>query len=233
MWAIAEGTDAKDDEDDDEEDDFDGGEDGDENDYDEDDEDDEDFYEDDEDGFEPMDGVVVKPPEQSSEPASSLVFPPPPKEDPKYRWVIRHGPDDYKTGKDYGVRPPMVIHPRFYPALDTFVNHLRQHLKPKGTQLFCGKHGAPLTGPAVYRVVTSTTYRHTGKRTNPHLIRDMIITHLRGTDASERELEALAIYMGHSLAMQKGTYDRRTKEEKVAPAIDLLDSVNSRWMGTK
>ena len=25
--------------------------------------------------------------------------------------------------------------------------------------------------------------------------------------------------------MQKGTYDRRTKEEKVAPAIDLLDSV--------
>jgi len=30
--------------------------------------------------------------------------------------------------------------------------------------------------------------------------------------AWERELEALAIYMGHSLAMQKGTYDRRTKE---------------------
>ena len=45
---------------------------------------------------------------------------------------------------------------------------------------------------------------------------------------SERELEALAIYMGHSLAMQKGTYDRRTKEEKVAPAIDLLESVNAK-----
>jgi hypothetical protein len=56
----------------------------------------------------------------------------------------------------------------------------------------------------------------------------MIITHLRGTDASERELEALAVYMGHSVAMQKGTYDRRTKEEKVAPAVELLAGVNLR-----
>ena len=30
----------------------------------------------------------------------------------------------------------------------------------------------------------------------------------RGTGASERELEALAIYMGHSLTMQRGVYDR-------------------------
>ena len=30
----------------------------------------------------------------------------------------------------------------------------------------------------------------------------------RGTGASERELEALAIYMGHSLEMQRGSYDR-------------------------
>ena len=30
----------------------------------------------------------------------------------------------------------------------------------------------------------------------------------RGTGASERQLEALAIYMGHSMAMQRDTYDR-------------------------
>lgn len=24
-------------------------------------------------------------------------------------WVIKHGPDDYKTGKSYGARPPLVI----------------------------------------------------------------------------------------------------------------------------
>ena len=28
--------------------------------------------------------------------------------------------------------------------------------------------------------------------------------------------------------MQKGTYDRRTKEEKVAPAVELLAGVNLR-----
>ena len=54
-------------------------------------------------------------------------------------------------------------------------------------------------------------------------------THLRNTDASERELEALAIYMGHSLAQQRGSYDRRSKELKVAPAIDLLNRLNSKW----
>jgi hypothetical protein len=78
----------------------------------------------------------------------------------------------------------------------------------------------------VHCLLTSTSYRLTGKRVNPHLVRDMIITHLRGTDASERQLEALAIYMGHSLAMQKGTYDRRSKAEKVAPAVELLAALN-------
>ncbi len=31
----------------------------------------------------------------------------------------------------------------------------------------------------------------------------------RGNGATERELEALAIYMGHSMEMQRGTYDRQ------------------------
>ena len=147
----------------------------------------------------------------------------------EYRWVIRHGPDDYKTGRDYGVRPPMVIHPKFYPMLEDFVENQRRHLgDPEHGMLFSTRSGAPLRDKDVHRILTSTSYRLTGKRVNPHLVRDMIITHLRGTDASERELEALAIYMGHSLAMQKGTYDRRTKEEKVAPAIDLLESVNAK-----
>ena len=35
-------------------------------------------------------------------------------------------------------------------------------------------------------------------------------------------------YMGHSIAMQKGTYDRRTQEQKVAPAIGLMSAINAR-----
>jgi hypothetical protein len=50
----------------------------------------------------------------------------------------------------------------------------------------------------------------------------------RGGGASERELEALALYMGHSLVMQRGTYDRRTKAAKVEPAVDLLHSINTK-----
>ena len=55
----------------------------------------------------------------------------------------------------------------------------------------------------------------------------MIVTHLRSGDASERELEALAIYMGHSIAMQRDSYDRRTKAQKVEPAVELLQLVNT------
>lgn len=76
-------------------------------------------------------------------------------------------------------------------------------------------------------LITPPLFRITGKRTSPHLIRDMIVTHLRSGDASERELEALAIYMGHSIAMQRDSYDRRTKAQKVEPAVELLQLVNT------
>ena len=143
-----------------------------------------------------------------------------------YRWVIKHGPDDYKTGRNYGERPPMVLAPSLYGALEEWIEHRRAHLAPRHANLFTARNGAPLTDVGVHSLLTSTSYRLTGRRVNPHLVRDMIITHLRGTDASERQLEALAIYMGHSLAMQKGTYDRRSKAEKVAPAVELLSSLN-------
>ena len=51
------------------------------------------------------------------------------------------------------------------------------------------------------------------------------MTYLRGSGATELELEALALLMGHSVAMQKSSYDRRTVTEKVAPALKLLQSV--------
>ena len=37
----------------------------------------------------------------------------------------------------------------------------------------------------------------------------------RGSGASERELEALAIYMGHSLEMQRGSYDRQGSMHRI------------------
>jgi hypothetical protein len=42
---------------------------------------------------------------------------------------------------------------------------------------------------------------------------------------SEAELEALALYMGHSLAIQRSHYDRRSMNQKVAPAQQLLQQL--------
>lgn len=33
------------------------------------------------------------------------------------RWVIKHQAGDYKTGRAYGQRPPMVIAPHVYPEV--------------------------------------------------------------------------------------------------------------------
>lgn len=45
---------------------------------------------------------------------------------------------------------------------------------------------------------------------------------------SETEMEALALYMGHSVDMQRSSYDRRSKAQKLTPAVELLQGL---WQG--
>lgn len=143
-------------------------------------------------------------------------------------WMIKHGPDDYKTGKTYGDRPPLMLSKDLCPAIDDFLSRWRSHLNPETDLLFCQpRTSRPLTQDSVYQIVARNCYKYTGKRTNPHLLRDMIVTHVRDSDASEKQLEALALYMGHSIQMQRNSYDRRTLQRKVAPAVELLRSVNN------
>ena len=145
------------------------------------------------------------------------------------RWEIRHGPSDYKTGRAYGDRPPLLLAPALNDELGAYLSTWRAALAPNHRFVFTSKHGEPLTGQAVHRIFERASFRITGKKLNPHLVRDMIVTHLRGRgDASERELEALALYMGHSLDMQRSTYDRRTVADKVEPAVALLERLGDR-----
>jgi len=147
----------------------------------------------------------------------------------KPRWIIKHGPQDYKTGGTYGDRPPLVIAPELTDAIDDFLDRWRPCLQPTGTHLFVQpRTGKGLTQDSIYSMVGRCCFLYTGKKTNPHLLRDMIVTHARQSDASEKELEALALYMGHSITMQRTSYDRRTMKEKVAPAVDLLQSMNAK-----
>jgi integrase len=144
------------------------------------------------------------------------------------RWIIRHGPGDYKTGKSYGERPPMVLNPTVYPELEAYVNTWRQELaSPEHQRLFTQRNGGIFSDKQLSKFFMTSAYRLTGKRLTPHLVRDSIVTFLRKSEGiSERELEALALYMGHSIEMQRSSYDRRTKEEKVGPAVALLETIN-------
>lgn len=142
-------------------------------------------------------------------------------------WVVKHGPGDYKTGKHYGERPAMQLAEELTPAIDDFIERWRPSLKPvTKTLLVQSKTGKPMTSNSVFKRVVRCCFKYTGKSVNPHLLRDIIVTHVRETDASEKELEALALYMGHSIQMQRTSYDRRTLSTKVAPAVKLMQSVN-------
>ncbi len=150
-------------------------------------------------------------------------------------WVIRHSADDYKTGATYGERPPLPLLPSLTPAIDEFIERWRPCLlrksedtSPSSFLFHQSKTGNPLTSNSLYQIVSRCCYKYKEKKTNPHLLRDMIVTHVRkNSDASEKELEALALYMGHSVQMQRDSYDRRTLEQKVMPAVSLMQSINS------
>ncbi len=146
-------------------------------------------------------------------------------------WAIQHGPGDYKTGAQYGERPELVIAEHIIPYLEAFLSKWRPHLAPKHNRVFTKKNGEEPTEDHIHAQFTTAMFRLTGKKANPHSIRDSIVTYARSTNASERDLEALAIMMGHSPAMQRETYDRRTKSQKVAPAVTLMKELSKRTTG--
>ena len=122
-------------------------------------------------------------------------------------WFIKHTADDYKTGSTYGERPPLPLSSTLTPFIDDFLKRWRPALLSESNSsssfLFLQpKTGNPLTPNSIYQIVSRSCFKYKQKKTNPHLLRDMIVTHIRkNSDASEKELEALALFMGHSVSM--------------------------------
>jgi hypothetical protein len=158
-------------------------------------------------------------------------------------WIIKHTADDYKTGATYGERPSLPLTVSLTHEIDDFIERWRPSLlrtsssssssapttsSSSPSHLFLQpRTGNPLTANSVYQIVSRCCYKYKQKKTNPHLLRDMIVTHIRqNSDASEKELEALALFMGHSIQMQRNSYDRRTLGQKVSPAIKLMHDMN-------
>eukprot|EP00955_Chlamydomonas_euryale_P036890 350583-Chlamydomonas_euryale.AAC.1 len=77
------------------------------------------------------------------------------------RWVIRHGPSDYKTGRHYGERPPLVIpDAAVEPELSAFVQTYRAALgAPSHAFLFTRQNGAPFDGVALTRMFQAAAFR--------------------------------------------------------------------------
>lgn len=65
------------------------------------------------------------------------------------------------------------------PQLEAFLGHWRQFLQPQHNLMFSQLNGVPMTMQAVYKVFHTSAFRISGKKTNPHLVRDMVVTHLR------------------------------------------------------
>ena len=81
-------------------------------------------------------------------------------------WVIKHGPDDYKTGSTYGQRPLMQLDAALYDTLELFIDEHRPHLNPDHSTLFVGQNGAPITRQQVYYTITRTMYVPIGQSAN-------------------------------------------------------------------
>ena len=67
----------------------------------------------------------------------------------------------------------------------------------------------------------------TGQVFTLHMVRDSIVTYLKLSGAQDTVLAALAELMAHSQKTQGQIYDRRTPSQKVAPALEALQSLSA------
>ena len=81
-------------------------------------------------------------------------------------WTVKHGPDDYKTGKSYGERPTIELRQELSEAIDDYINNWRSVLQPSTDYLFVqSRTGKPLTGDGIFQRVSRCCFKYGGKRT--------------------------------------------------------------------
>jgi len=148
-------------------------------------------------------------------------------------WYIKLAPEDYKTGDTYG--ESVIQIPEFlYDKLKDWLSTWRTVLNPSHNFVFTNLRGSPLNSSSLNSLFRHAIYRAStvlfgeGKATNPHLVRDMIVTHCYKAGASEAEMEALALAMKHSRKTQREKYDRRNKQDKIRPALEMMQRFEPR-----
>jgi integrase len=144
------------------------------------------------------------------------------------KWFIEHTAADFKTGDTYcknGQKRIVELPSEVYPLLEMWLSQWRQVFKPTHPYVFTQPNGKPMTDGSLYNYVRKRVYRLTGQAFTPHMVRDSVVTYLKISGTSDQVLAALAELMAHSQEMQRQVYDRRTPQQKVAPALIALQSL--------
>ncbi len=145
-------------------------------------------------------------------------------------FFIEHNADDFKTGKSFckeGKKRIIEIPKELHGDLEEWINKWRKVFNPTHNYVFTQKNGKPFDGGSFWAMFKAAAYRITGKATNPHLVRDMIVTHLKKAGTPGPVMDSLAELMAHSSRAQCRSYDRRTHQEKVAPALEVLRALST------
>jgi integrase len=164
-------------------------------------------------------------------------------------WQVEHGPEDIKVPSFAEVEKRVVpLPPWLYPELEAWLHGYedsnghwhgwidennqrtgwRSVFKPTHDFVFTQQNGKPYNQSTFCASFKATTYRYTGQICNPHLIRDMVVTHLKKRGTPEDVMKSVAILMGHSSETQNKNYDRRSNRERIQPALDLLSELRMR-----
>jgi len=146
------------------------------------------------------------------------------------KWFIEHSASDFKTGDSFcknGQKRVIELPESLYPFFTEWLEKWRPIFNPKHGYFFTKVNGDPLDTSALGNYFRHRSYRLTGQVFTPHMVRDSIVTHLKLSGAEDTVLAALADLMAHSQKTQAQIYDRRTPSQKVAPALEALQSLSA------
>ncbi|OKH34781.1 hypothetical protein NIES2101_38430 [Calothrix sp. HK-06] len=144
------------------------------------------------------------------------------------KWFIEQNATDFKTGDSFcknRQKRIVELSELVYPLLEDWLYKWRSVFKPQHSFVFTQLNGKPINERALCSYFQKRMYRLTGKLFTPHMVRDSVVTHFKLSGAPDYVLAALADLMAHSQRTQQRIYDRRTPQQKVAPALEALEMI--------
>lgn len=137
------------------------------------------------------------------------------------QWYIWLGQGDYKTVKTYGDSmrqiPALLV-----PYLEDWLTKWRAVFHPTHDYVFTQENGKPYAKASNFSsIIRHAAHRLTGQLLHSHLIRHMLVTHLKRLKIAPDLQQNVALAMRHSTEAQED-YDQRSLLEQVLPAQELM-----------